>query len=855
MGRHTLKTLLAHKLRLVLTGVAIVLGVAMVAATLIAATALDRALDEAYSAEAVAADMVVRTVPDARTGVMPVIPDEVVERIAGVEGVARATGAISGYAWLLGRDGQALGTGGSDLANPPEGRSLDWTVERRLVAGRPPAGADEVAVDRSNAEREGFVVGDEVQIVGSTGLPQTFRVAAIIDVPERRGEPTVGFDLATARAVLDRPLGEFDTVNVEVLDGADTAEVADGVAAAAGRGYEVVSAAELADEQASDPRDDLTYFTGLLLLSSAVALVVGGLIIRNTLSMLVAQRTRELALLRCIGASRRQVRRSVVIEAAVIGAVASGVGVLVGLLLAGVMRSAFESLETFRNLPTPALSVAPWIVAVALGGGLVATVLFALSPARRAMRVAPVAALRDDPTDPDQRESRGRKLLSFVVVIVAVVAVAGGAARNSGTLVAVGALATLVALDAIGTWLARPVARLIGVPLDAVTGLPGRLARRNAARNPRRTAATATALTIGVGLSTFLAVWAESQKETEHGVFDAGFHADYRVHVPSTDFVGPISPEVAERFRALPELTTVTAFGSPVERSVTATDPPALAALIGEDVTAGDLRELGAGTIAVSAAVAAERDLDVGSTVEIDLGETGGRDRFRIVAVFDSYMLSEGLIEYAEAANRYLVVDYILSPQEFERLGGPATIGWIYGRVADGVSLREADAAIDGVLADYPSTQLYDRAALRTQGDAGVDAGLQVFYGIFGLIVVIALFGIVNTLTLSIVERVREVGLLRAIGLDPGDVRSMVRGESTIIAAFASVVGIALGIVFVWAMLSTASPGSDLDLDLTIPVVQLAVIAAAAVVAAVVAAIPPSIHASRVDVLRAITTE
>jgi putative ABC transport system permease protein len=200
-------------------------------------------------------------------------------------------------------------------------------------------------------------------------------------------------------------------------------------------------------------------------------------------------------------------------------------------------------------------------------------------------------------------------------------------------------------------------------------------------------------------------------------------------------------------------------------------------------------------------------------------------------------------------------IDFVLATEEFARLGGPETIGWIYGRVADDVGSDEADSAIETVLAEYPSTRLLDRDQLRTQGDRSIDAGLRIFYGVFAVIVVIALFGIVNTLTLSIIERVREIGLLRAVGLDPGDVRSMVRGESAIIAAFGTIVGVTLGIVFVWAMFSTASPGSDLDLDLAIPVVQLAAIGAFAVLAAVVAAIPPSIHASRVDVLEAITTE
>jgi putative ABC transport system permease protein len=851
MWRYTLKSLLTRRLRLVLTGVAIALGVAMVAGTLIAATALNRVLGDVFSAEAIGADIVVQAVPGEGTGERPVIPEEAVERIADVDGVRRATGAISGYAQLVGRDGEALG--GSDLDNPPEGRSIDWSAQ--LVAGRLPNGPGEAVVDRVNAEREAFAVGDDVRIIDANGLLQTFTVAAIIDVPERRDEPTVGFDVATAQAVLSRSPGAFDTVNVEVADGTDPAGVADGVAAAAGGSYEVVTATELADQRVSGAREDLTYFTGLLLVSAGVALVVGGLIIRNTLSILVAQRTRELALLRCIGASPRQIRRSVLLEAAVVGAVGSAVGVVVGIGLSRAMRATFETFDVFEGLPRPTMQVTSWIVAVAVLGGLLATVCFGLAPALRATRVAPVAALRDVAADPEQPQSRRGRVRRVALVAVAVLALLAGAGSGSGALVAVAALLTLIALETVGAWLARPVARIVGVPLTALVGLPGRLARQNARRNPRRTAATAIALTIGVALSTFLAVWGESQKATDHSAFDAAFTADHRVDVPGTDFAGPISPDVADRLRALPELADVAAFHSPVNRSVTAADPPALTTLIGDDVTAGDLEELGTGTVAISSAEAARRDLSVGSTVEIELDDAAGPQQFRVAAVFDSYMLGDGLIEYDVTSSRSLSVDYILSPADFERFGGPATIGWIYGLAAADATLDEADAAIDGVLADYPSVQLHDRDQLRTQGDAGVDAGLRVFYGVFGLIIAIALFGIVNTLTLSIVERVHEVGLLRAIGLDPADVRSMVRAESIILAAFGVIIGVGLGIVFAWAMMSTATPGSDLDLDLIIPIWQLAIVTAVAVVAAVVAAIPPSIHASRVDVLRAITTE
>jgi putative ABC transport system permease protein len=779
-----------------------------------------------------------------------VVPETVVERIATVDGVSQATGEISGYAQLVGSDGAALG--GGDLYNAPEGRSLDWSAEGAIVAGRLPAGGDEVVVDRFNAEREQFTVGDEVEVVTGTGRAESFAVVGIIDLPDRRGAPTVGFDLPTAQTVLGRGPAEFDLVNVGVVDGANSETVGDHVSEAAGRGYEVVTSNELAGERGSDSRGELGYLTGLLLFIGFLALIIGGLIIRNTFTILVAQRTRELALLRCIGASPSQVRRAVLIEAGIVGIVGSAIGILVGIGLSRVLGAAIDSWGALSDLPAPTMRVTAWIVAVAIGVGLAATLLSALAPARRATRVAPVAALRDDPTGPDEKASRRRRAVGAAVVVLAVGSVVIGVANGSGTQVAVGALLSLVALEAVGSALTRPLARLIGVPLTAAFGVSGTLARQNARRNPRRTAATATALTIGVALSAFLAVWAESQKVTDHRTFDEAFTADYRINVPATRFAGPISPELVERLEALPELDAVTAFHSP--RGASAADPRPLAALLGNDVTAGDLAALGPGTVAISADVASRRDLEIGSVVMLELSAAAGSQPLTVVALFDSYMLDEGLVQYAGAASHSLNVSYLLSPVEFERLGGADTIGWIYGRTADGVTLADADAAIEEVIAESPQVELQDRHELRSQGDEGVDSGLRLFYGLLGLLIVISLFGIVNTLALSIIERVHEIGLLRAIGLDRTEVRSMVRAEAVLIAVFGTIVGLVLGIVFVWAMFATATPGSDLDLDLAIPVWQLAVVAAFAVVASVVAAILPSIQATRVDALRAIST-
>ena len=587
---------------------------------------------------------------------------------------------------------------------------------------------------------------------------------------------------------------------------------------------------------------------------AAIALVVGGLIIRNTFTILLAQRTRELALLRCLGASRTQVRRSVLAEALAVGLVASLAGVLLGAGLAVLLRNALESIGAFRNLPNPALHVAPWIVVVSCGVGVVVTVWSSLAPARRATRIAPVTALRDAVVLP--AVSRRRRLAGGAATVLAAATLAWAIAAESAGLVAVAAIMTLVALEVVGSVVANPMARAVGVPLTAVFGLPGKLARQNAMRNPRRTAASAMALTIGVALTAFLGIWADSQKTTDRQSFDASFDADFRLSVPGTGFSGAVSDELARRLEDVPELQrrdTVPCLqrrrrhGS---RSGVARVPACRRRDRREPLRPrpGDRRHQFRKGRPRRLAGRRQRRC---SADRVATPTTSPSSPSPTALCWTKSASSSGSAPARAAAPPRSV----LHPTEFDRLGGPQHLGWIYGRVASGFTLDTAVAAIDRVVADYPSVELLDRDELRAQGDAGVDSGLRFFYGILCLLIVISLLGIVNTLALSIVERVREVGLLRAAGMERADVRSMIRVEAILIALIGVVVGLALGALFLWAMVSTAEPGSDLDLDISLPVTQLAALATFAVLAAVIAAIAPSFQASRIDVLRAIAAE
>ncbi len=850
MLRQTFKSVVARRRRLALTVVAVMLGVTMVTASLTVALALDDAVDAAVEAVPGAADVVVRAAEGGAAGT-PIVTDEVVDQVRRLPDVVRADGAVAGYAQLIGTDGTPRPS--PDLDQPPRGSSVGWAQQGAVAAGRLPGGSGEAVIDAVSAADETMTIGATVRVVGADGVPAEFEVVGVLDLPELRGAPLVGFDLATARTVLERPAGEFDSLDVDAAGGTDPDALAAEIETLFGPGAEVLTAADVADDQAAEAGTDAGLFAGLLVAFGAVALVIGGLIIRNTFTIVVGQRTHELALLRALGADRRQVRRSVLVEAAVVGVVGSVLGVLLGIFAARALWVAMGTFDTFGDMPAPPLAATPWVAGVAVAVGISVAVWSALAPARRASQVAPIAAMRAEAVEHDRGSTR-KRMLGTLLVLAAATMVGAGVAISTGGLVAGGALLTLVGLQVLGPTVAGPAARAVGWPVAAGLGWTGRLARRNAARSPRRTAATAMTLLIGVALTAFLGVWSTSQKETAHLRFDDAFIADFRLDVPGTGFSGPIAPEVATDLAALPQVGAVGAFHAPTPDGISAVDPSGLSELLGADVVAGDLSRLTEGTVAIGAGLAGDRGWDVGDRVPLRVSDT--TTEFTVVAVFDSAMFGpEVLIEYAGNASRGDDITALLMPGDYTEMGGDPNLGWIYATGADGSDLDEASAAIETVIAGYPTVRLHDRDELRAAGDVRVDVGVRVFYGLIGLLIVIALFGIVNTLALSITERVREIGLLRAIGMTRGGVRAMVSAEAVVIAAIGALVGIALGVVFCWAMFDTATPGSDLDLVLTVPVLQLGAVAVLAVLVGITAAVPPSIRAARIDIPRALTTE
>ncbi|HEU5159267.1 MAG TPA: FtsX-like permease family protein [Streptosporangiaceae bacterium] len=849
MLRYTMRSVFAHKTRLLLTAAAIVLGVAMVAGTFIltdTAKAGGRNLiDRTHRA-----DVTVRAVLGGDGGelfsdetgefiaVRP-IPASVVDRAARVDGVAHATGVIVGDAQLIGRDGHAIG------GRAPLGRSIDASFTADLRAGRVPQAPGEIVIDKTTADDQTLGVGARVRVVVSGGAPLPATIVGVLDSPEFTEAVTlVGFDPATARRLL-APRGEVGYIELHAAPGIGERRLHGAVTAALGPGYQAFTGAALAAER-TEP-DSL--IKQILLVASAVALFAGSFLIRNTFSIILAARTRELALLRCVGAGRGQLRRAILLESAIVGVLAAALGLVFGVAIAWLLGGLLHAGGAIvADVSGTAPRISPSTVAIALAVGVGTALVSAWGPARRATRVPPVAALRGDVFTLDRRASRIRAVVGAAATVAGVAAVIAGVLDDpaNATYVRAGGVATSLGVLVLGPVLARGLSRVIGAPIGRVRGVVGGLARDNAVRSPRRTAATLLPLVIGLTLMGFLATLAAGTKASSVGGFDKTLRADFHLEAAGGGPHRPrMNPAVADRLTALPELAAVGAFQD-IEVTVaghndiiTGADPAAVTRVLSPEPAAGALSDLRAGGIAVSRSAAEAEGLALGSPVTV---RTARAERTLTVrAIFD---FPKGYFAHRPFE------DYLIASADYTSLAGDPGVTQIYATARQGLAPGAARAAIDRALAGYPNVVITDRAALRRDVSAEIDPALRVYYSLFGLVIVIALFGIANTLALSILERVREIGLLRAVGMDRRQVRSLIRWEAIIIAAIGAVIGLALGTFLGWATTVT------LDLPTArVPVAQLALFGALAIGAAVLAAGIPARRAARTNTLRAVTAE
>ena len=651
------------------------------------------------------------------------------------------------------------------------------------------------------------------------------------------GATLVQTDTATAQQWYLRGLDGFHQIAVTGDGSLSNQQLRDTVAAALPSGIEALDDLQIAAENQRQFQDDLAFITTFLLVFAAVALVVGAFLILNTFSITVAQRTRELALFRALGATRRQLTRSVLLEALLVGLVGSTVGLLLGAVLALGLTALIGAIGV--DLGGAGLVFRWQTAAVAYAVGVPVTLLAAFLPARLAARVPPVAAMRDDVSIPESSMRRrlvGGGLLTAVGAGLMVSALGYGAGLPT---LGGGVLAVFLGVALLAPVLGRPIVTVIAAPYRRVFGTVGVLARENTRRNPRRTAATASALMIGLALVTTTAVLGESAKASVDELISTDLKADY---VVSNTIQSPFSPAIGTQIAAVPGVET----SAPIRFSAATIDgqPEVVAAFDAPDYARAVTLTLQSGTLTtgdnsllVTGSRAVSEGWQVGDTVTVEL-PTGATD-----------LPIGGII----APSGFVLADIVVPLTALEAGGVPPVDNILYVNRAPGVDPAAVAAGIDTVLADLPTVTVKDRAAFTAEERSLYDQVLGIVYALLGLAIIIAVLGIVNTLALSVIERTREVGLLRAVGMSRRQLRSMIRLESVAIAVLGAVLGIGLGLAF-GISLQHALAGQGIPV-LSIPGIELGGFVVAAALAGVLAAIIPARRAARMDVLRAVTTE
>ena len=827
-----------------LTVCSIVIGVSFVSGAFILTDSFRKAFDELFAELDRGIDLRVRG--DAAFGGggggSPV-PAALAEQIAQLPGVSAVEPNLDAPAVVLDADGEPVPSrGGPQLG-------VSWTGSseiggRELRSGRVPSGADEVGLDETTAERIGASLGDRVRIVVDDGIREfTFvGTAGLGDIDSSIGSrATIAiFDPVTAQEVLGSP-GLYDAIDVAVQDGTAD-EVARAIEALLPAGAEVVSGDEVARDTNERIGSTIDLLRWVLLGFALIALVVSAFLINNTFRIIVGQRLRELALFRAIGASGTQVRSMIVGESLVIAALATGLGLVGGVGVARLLTAIFNS--GGAGFPRAGTVIAGRTVVVAIIVGVGVTMAATIAPTLIAGRVAPVDAMR--PVSAlHRRASLRRTVVGALVIAAGVIVYWIGVFRKPGelstvaTLIAGGGALVLIGVALLAAGLAAPIGRALGRPISALLRMPGRLAQENAVRSPRRTATTASALMIGMALVSGVGVVGASLSRSLSEQLGQSITADLFFTRPG--FAG-FSPSLAERLGELPEIEAISAFRSGTfqidggTRSVGAVDGEAFARIVDLDLRSGGFAGLDDDGLLVHEDPAGDFGLGVDDTVEV-LWRSGVRQTLRVVGVFAD----------AAATNTNWIVDIDV----FETANPAARLDTFAGaRLVDGVDLTQARAAIDAVLADFPQVEVQDQAQFRQTQEARLDQLLRLVYGLLGFALVIAVLGITNTLALAVFERTSEFGLLRAVGATRRQLQLAVFGESLIVAAFGTTLGLAVGVPL--GVLGTLGMESVGVTSVAFPLGTIAGVIGATLIAGIVAAIWPARRAARLDVLAAI---
>ncbi|MDT7569850.1 MAG: putative transport system permease protein [Actinomycetota bacterium] len=841
----TLRGLMAHKRRLLSTMIAVLLGVSFMAGSRILTDTMKSSLAGVYVDSERTTDVQVRggVAFDGTAGAIhAAVPGSAVETLRAVDGVAAVAPRIEAFAQILGTNGKPVG----DLAKGAAPVGAAWAEDSglnpfHLVAGRAPRGDAEVVIDKGTAKTGHLQVGSRTKVL-TAAAPQYVTVVGIArfgDADSQAGSSSILFTADAARRYLASD-GTVASIALRAEAGVTQAELARRVSAVLPPKTEAVTGHALAKENSERKNEDVSFFALFITVFAVVSLLVGGFIINNTFAIVVAQRTRELALVRALGGSRKQVRRSVALEALVVGSVSSALGLLAGV---GVARGLYAMLSTFGiSLPTGDLVVKPSSLLLAFAVGVLVTVASALLPARRAARVAPVAAMRDVAVEP-RRPGVKRTVVGVVLTAGGAAAVIGGVLAGAVPGVLLGALASFFGVATLGPVLARPAMRVLGAWLPRARGVQGLLARENAMRNPRRTSATAAALMVGVSLVGAMTCFAASGKWSVQSSFENEFRGDIVVDSSAWQY-GGFSTDLAKRLSEAPELAAVTgkrfsavAIDGKVLDEFAGFDTQSIDQIFDIGATVGSARGVGPDGIAVEKGLAKERGWKLGQSVDVTFGS--GQKRALTV---------RALYKHGDWVGKAFVDRSVFDSAM------PAALDVQIGvKAAPGVSPAAAKAAVKSIAASYGTAKVQDRAEV---GKAIVDQFnifLGVVYGLLALAVLIALIGIANTLALSVVERTREIGVLRAVGMSRAHVRAMFRWEAALVGAFGAVLGLGVGMFLGWSLVFAISQTVE-TAKFVVPWGQLAIIFGVAAGCGVIAALLPARRAARLDVLDAIAT-
>ncbi|MFB7196979.1 ABC transporter permease [Streptomyces sp. NPDC056240] len=843
MFRTALRNVFAHKARLLMTVLAVMLGVAFVSGTLVFTNTISDAFQKSSAKGFDQVDVAVtpKTAESKgdRVAKEPKLTQATLDRATKTPGAASAIGVVSGFAAVADKDGKLVGNGFSTQGANYWG---DHDPRYPLKSGRAPSGKGEVALDSQTAKRAGYKVGDTVRmsIDGPVLTPTVTGIFTTEDGNVAAGGSLALFDTATAQQLLHKQ-GSYDEIDVKAAAGTGQAALRSALDKALPKGQaETTTGKQLADDQAQQISSSMSSMKSSLLVFAGIALFVGVFIIANTFTMLVAQRTKELALMRAVGASRRQVTRSVLAEAFVVGAVAAVTGLAAGIGIGAGMRSLMGA--TDAQIPDGPLVVSPGTVVTSLVVGVVITMLAAWLPGRRAAKIPPVAAMSSVHATATTRSLVVRNTIGALFAAAGIAASLYATTMSDGTAaqapLGLGAGLLVIGVFILTPLLSRPLIAAAG-PVLRVFGISGKLARQNAVRNPRRTAATASALMIGLTLITGMTVIAGSAQQAIDKMASSALKADYVVSMAN---MNSLSPEVAGKLAEVDGVTATSGLSNSPSRIdgqtefLTGVNGATIASLTDLKVDSGTFR-IGGRDVVVDDKTAKDHGWRTGSTFTTNF-EDGKKQQLTVAGVYEGNDMMRGIM-----LDSAVLTPHVTDPSDMQVMVK-----------TDGGTSAAAKDRIEKALGDNPAILVQDKQDISNAISKMFTLMLNMLYGLLAMAVVVAVLGVINTLAMSVFERSQEIGMLRAIGLDRKGIKRMVRLESLVISLFGGVLGVGLGVFFGWAA-GKLMATSLTTYELVLPWGRIGIFLALAALVGILAALWPARRAARLNMLTAIKSE